>query len=157
MMHLTDWMWRRLPHESAFISAGQRCTCARRLILRNRAPKDTLKQLVHLAQQLPVGKPHDTPTPFMGALIHGRAVDAVLDQYNALLSLGATSLLTPHRLGSDGAFLTPGIVDVTGIESMPDLECFGPLLQVSHVDSLDHAIALANATEYGLAAALRAG
>ena len=54
-------------------------------------------------------------------------------------------------------FLTPGIVDITNIAERPDVELFGPLLQVVRVPDFDAAIAEANATAYGLSASLIGG
>ena len=54
-------------------------------------------------------------------------------------------------------FLTPGIIDVTDMPERPDIELFGPLLQVVRVDSFEAAIAEANNTAFGLSAALIGG
>jgi succinylglutamic semialdehyde dehydrogenase len=50
--------------------------------------------------------------------------------------------------------LSPGIIDVSGIDGLVDEEYFGPLLQLIRYDDFDHAIAIANRTRYGLAAGL---
>jgi succinylglutamic semialdehyde dehydrogenase len=55
--------------------------------------------------------------------------------------------------GLSGAFVSPGLIDVTG-EVVPDEELFAPLLQVRRVGTFDEAIAAANATRYGLSAGL---
>jgi succinylglutamic semialdehyde dehydrogenase len=55
--------------------------------------------------------------------------------------------------GLSKAFVSPGLVDVTGLE-IPDEELFAPLLQVRRVASFDEAITAANATRYGLSAGL---
>ena len=62
-----------------------------------------------------------------------------------------------RRLQDDRPFLTPGILDVTEVADRPDIELFGPLLQVIRVPDLDAAIAEANATRYGLSASLIGG
>jgi succinylglutamic semialdehyde dehydrogenase len=53
----------------------------------------------------------------------------------------------------DGAFVHPGVIDVTGL-SPPDEELFGPVLQVYRASDFDHALDLANATRFGLAGGL---
>ncbi|HEX6865984.1 MAG TPA: aldehyde dehydrogenase family protein, partial [Caulobacteraceae bacterium] len=55
--------------------------------------------------------------------------------------------------GLSGAFVTPGLIDVTGVET-PDEEVFAPLLQVRRVADFDAALVEANATRYGLSAGL---
>ena len=61
------------------------------------------------------------------------------------------------RPQDDKPFLTPAIIDVTAIQERPDIELFGPLLQVIRVDDFDAAIAEANATRFGLSASLIGG
>ena len=67
---------------------------------------------------------------------------------------GGKPLVRMERLGLGSAFLSPGLVDVTGIELRDDSEVFGPLLQLIRVEDFDAAIAEANNTAYGLSAAL---
>jgi succinylglutamic semialdehyde dehydrogenase len=50
--------------------------------------------------------------------------------------------------------VSPGVVDVTGAEDVPDEELFGPLMQIIRVGTFDAAIARANATKYGLSGGL---
>jgi succinylglutamic semialdehyde dehydrogenase len=54
-------------------------------------------------------------------------------------------------------FLSPGLIDTTDMSERPDVELFGPLLQVIKVDSFDQAIAEANNTRFGLSASLIGG
>ena len=72
----------------------------------------------------------------------------------ALMDLGAEVLVPMQRLPYGDAFLTPGLLDVTRIDELPDEEHFGPLLKVIRYDNFDDAIAQANATRYGLSAGL---
>ena len=141
--------------QSAFITAGQRCSCARRLILPQGAAGDAiLDATVALARRLTIGAWDSQPEPYMGALISAEAAAHARARHAALLALGGGELLPleqPADLGA--AFLTPGIIDMTGV-SAPDEEIFAPLLQVTRVADFDAAIAAANATRYGLAAGL---
>lgn len=106
--------------QSAFISAGQRCTCARRLIVPRGEQGDALLQrLVEASAQIRAGK----------------------------------VLLRMRQPDPRSTVLTPGIVDVTGIE-VPDEEYFGPLLTIIRYDGFPEAIRLANQTRYGLAVGL---
>ncbi|HCB3091873.1 TPA: succinylglutamate-semialdehyde dehydrogenase [Klebsiella pneumoniae] len=111
--------------QSAFISAGQRCTCAR----------------------------HDQPAPFMGGVISLDAAQNMLAAQQKLEGLGGKVLLRMRQPDPRSTVLTPGIVDVTGIE-VPDEEYFGPLLTIIRYDGFPEAIRLANQTRYGLAVGL---
>jgi len=71
-----------------------------------------------------------------------------------LIALGAEPLAAMKRLPWGAAYLTPGLLDVTAIEHLPDEEYFGPLLQLVRYDTFDQALRLANRTRYGLSAAL---
>ena len=140
---------------SAFISAGQRCTCARRLIVENSAQGDAfLARLVAVAARLVVGAPDAVPTPFMGPVVSAAIAATLLAAQAALIARGGRSLLVMRQLQPAMGLLCAGIVDVTDANNLPDQELFGPLLQVIRVNDFDAAIAAANATTYGLAAGL---
>ena len=137
--------------QSAFVTAGQRCSCARRLIVVEGA-EPFLDQLIDMSRAIRVGPYTNSPEPFMGPVISQQSAQRVLAAQDNLLKRGAKPLLAMKNL--DGrALLSPGILDVTGIDRS-DVEIFGPLLQVIRVRDLDEAIREANNTRYGLAAAL---
>ena len=139
---------------SAFVSAGQRCTCARRLIVPAGERGDRfLTALVDAAERLRCGAYDADPAPFMGCLITSAARDQVLAARSRLLALGGRDLLAP-RAEPHTALLTPAIVDVTSLADPPDEEVFGPLLQVQRAADFEQALILANRTRYGLAAGL---
>ncbi len=141
--------------QSAFISAGQRCTCARRLLVPAGAWGDALLQrLVAVSARLEVGAYDAQPAPFMGAVISLAAAEQLLEAQRQLIAQGATALLEMTQPHPGAALLTAGILDVTAVSGRPDEEFFGPLLQVIRYDDFDGAIAEANATRYGLAAGL---
>ncbi|WP_295476122.1 succinylglutamate-semialdehyde dehydrogenase [uncultured Pseudomonas sp.] len=141
--------------QSAFLSAGQRCTCARRLLVPRGAWGDAfLARLVQVSGSLRVGAFDSTPAPFMGAVISLAAAEALLQAQAQLLADGATPLLAMTRVQDGTALLSPGIIDVTAVAQRPDQELFGPLLQVIRHADFASAMAEANATQYGLAAGL---
>ena len=141
--------------QSAFISAGQRCTCARRLLVPQGEWGDALlERLVQVVGQIKIGRFDEQPAPFMGSVISLQAAAQLMQAQQALLAGGATALLAMTQPQADAALLTPGILDVTAVSGRPDEELFGPLLQVIRYDSFESAIAEANATAYGLAAGL---
>jgi succinylglutamic semialdehyde dehydrogenase len=141
--------------QSAFISAGQRCTCARRLLVPEGAWGDAfMARLVEVTATIQVGAFDQQPAPFMGSVISLRAAQALLDAQEQLLANGAVALLEMTQPETQSALLTPGILDVSDVSDRPDEELFGPLLQVIRYADFDAAIEEANATQYGLAAGL---
>ena len=139
--------------QSAFISAGQRCTCARRLYLPYGAEGDQiLARLLELTRQIRVGGQFDEPAPFMGAQVSVQAADNIMQAQSQLVELGGEALLAATR--GQGAIVTPGIIEVSQIAELPDEEYFGPLLQVARYHELDEAVEKANDTRYGLSAGL---
>ena len=141
--------------QSAYLSSGQRCTCARRLFVRRGAEGDALVQaLVAAIGAVQVGAWDDEPQPFMGPLISAGAADALLAAQDRLVALGARPLAALRRLPRGPAFVTPGLLDVSAVRELPDEEYFGPLLSLVRYETLEQAIEAANATRYGLAAGL---
>ncbi len=141
--------------QSAFISAGQRCTCARRLfVAKGEAGDKLLARLVDVSARLTAGAFDADPPPFMGAVVSVATADKLLAGWNGLVAAGGKLLLEMRRIRKGAALLSPGIVDVSHVSPWPDEEFFGPLLQVVRHDSLENAIDGANATQFGLAAGL---
>ncbi|HYD96826.1 MAG TPA: succinylglutamate-semialdehyde dehydrogenase [Noviherbaspirillum sp.] len=140
---------------SAFVSAGQRCTCARRLIVEDSPQGQALvERLAEVGSKIVVGRYDDAPAPFMGPVVSAQVAQRLLQAQQDLLARGGKALLEMRGLREGTGFLSPGIVDVTDACGVPDEEWFGPLLQVVRVARFDDAIRAANATEYGLAAGL---
>ncbi len=139
--------------QSAFLSAGQRCTCARRLILvDDQEGREILQALVKATANLVVAINNEQA--FMGPVIDNRFADELLAAQLRWQQAGADVMLEMRRLIVNRPLLTPGIVDVTALAQREDEELFGPLLQVRRVDNVKQAITEANSTEYGLAAGL---
>lgn len=148
---LTAAAW--LTVQSAYLTAGQRCTCARRLIVRADSEGDAfLAELTRCIGRIRVGRSFDRPEPFMGPVISARAAEAVLKAQADLVTVGARSLVAVRSLQSGTGLLSPGLVDVTPVRERNDEEIFGPLLQVIRVADFEAALAEANRTRYGLAA-----
>ncbi|MFT4025918.1 MAG: succinylglutamate-semialdehyde dehydrogenase [Novosphingobium sp.] len=143
--------------QSAFSSAGQRCTSARRLIVKASIYDAVIAEVKAMADRLIVGASFDEPAPFMGPVIDNHAADGLLESFVYLMSNGGRAIKHMVRSNPDLPFLTPAIIDTTGVKDRPDIELYGPLLQVIKVDDLDQAIAEANATRFGLSAALIGG
>jgi len=140
---------------SAFLTAGQRCTCARRLILpANKESDEFLDELLASIPRIRVGAFTENPEPFMGPLISTTAAKEVLLAQEKLLEKGARALRACEQPENKSAFVTPGVIDVTDLLERDDCEIFGPLLQVIRVRDFDAGIREANATRFGLAAGL---
>ncbi|WP_298636902.1 succinylglutamate-semialdehyde dehydrogenase [uncultured Umboniibacter sp.] len=142
--------------QSAFLSAGQRCTCANRLILVesdvSNAFTDHLSEL--MARVIVDGAVDQSSEAFMGPVINRHTARQLLDTQAALVDAGGISLQIMTALDEFGVRLSPGLIDVTNVGQVPDEELFGPLLQLTRVNSFEEAISQANQTRYGLAAGL---
>ena len=138
---------------SAYLTSGQRCTCARRLIVSGEGLHARVtEELQTLIPQIRVGLPFDTEQPFMGPLIHAGAADQMLQAQQRLLDNGAVAIVAMQADGRSAALVTPGLLAVESPQMLDDCEHFGPLLTILKAADLDDAIALANATKFGLSA-----
>lgn len=137
--------------QSAFVSAGQRCSCARRLIVPKGAVGEAIVEaLTGVMERIVVGAPFDAPAPFMGPVIDLASAQALLEAQDRL---GGRAIAPMRQVEAGRPFLTPGLIDMTGVP-VPDVEHFGPLLKLVRAADWDEAVASANATRFGLAAGL---
>jgi len=141
--------------QSAFVTTGQRCSCARRLIVpQGSTGKAIIESLAALTDRLEVAAWNDPIEAFSGPLIDDAAASTALDGVARMRARGARTIRPMTNIaGRSAAFVRPGIEDVTGLEPL-DTEIFAPLLQVVSVPDFDTAIRMANATRYGLSAGL---
>ena len=141
--------------QSAYLTTGQRCSCARRLIVPDNDFSVALVDAVaNLVDQLTIGAWNETPEPFMGPLVSDAAARKAQAQVERLISSGARCIRPLGRIaGRSEAFVTPALLDVTAIGA-PDEEIFAPVLQVIRVADFDAAMQAANNTRFGLAAGL---
>jgi succinylglutamic semialdehyde dehydrogenase len=144
-----------LTIQSAYLSSGQRCTCARRLIIpEGKNGDEFIKVLIDMTKTIVIGSYTDNPEPYMGPVINEQQVKHILHAQNALASKGGIPLIEMKHLKSGTGFINPGLMDVTPITDRPDEEIFGPFLQLIRVKNFEEAIEEANRTHYGLAAGL---
>ena len=140
--------------QSAYITSGQRCTCARRLIVIKHPENDgLLEDLSRSVAAIAVANPLSEQQPFMGTLVSSEAAASILVAQAELRAKGATLLNEAKVDTHHPSMLTPGLIVLNGQVAI-DQEHFGPLLTVTLVDGLDEAIRVANQTRYGLAAGL---
>jgi RHH-type transcriptional regulator, proline utilization regulon repressor / proline dehydrogenase / delta 1-pyrroline-5-carboxylate dehydrogenase len=139
---------------SAFGFAGQKCSAASRVIVADRIYDSFVARLVDAAREVVVGHPQAMAVkvgPVIDADAHQRLTAAVKQA-------GREARILLHRtdVPSDGWFIGPTVVEVddpTAAAVARD-ELFGPVVAVMRATDFDHAIALANATEYALTAGL---
>lgn len=141
--------------QSAFLTTGQRCTCARRVFL-HAQHRPLVTAFCQAASRLAVGAWNSSAQPFMGPVIGEQPALQLRRAQEKLLGLGAQPLLTLQHSKPGTGFVTPAVLDVTklSLEDWPDEEYFGPFLQIRYVESLQEAIHLANHTRYGLSSGL---
>jgi succinylglutamic semialdehyde dehydrogenase len=143
--------------QSAYLTAGQRCTAARRLIVEDGKHAELIEAMQGLIDRLIVDEPFADPQPFMGPVIDLAAADHVQEQWLNLMMKGGKPLRRLDRPVKERPYLTPALIDVTDVRDRPDEEIFGPVLQVIRVEDFDAAIDEANRTRFGLAASLIGG
>ncbi|MEM7491751.1 MAG: succinylglutamate-semialdehyde dehydrogenase [Pseudomonadota bacterium] len=140
--------------QSAFLTTGQRCSCARRVILPTGKWGDqVVEAIVERARGLTIGSWQDDGA-FMGPLVSEQAAQNAVDFQIMLSKAGGKPLRRLKRMDRGGGFVTAGVIDVTDAKNIPDEELFGPLMQIIRVPDFETAITRANDTCYGLSGGL---
>ena len=139
--------------QSSFFTTGQRCSCARRVILpEGRWGDDVVEAIVARAKGLKIGAWTEEDI-FMGPLVSEAAANQAIEFQMMLSKAGGKSIRRLKRMDRGGGFVSAGVIDVTGAD-VPDEELFGPLMQIVRVPDFETAIARANDTKYGLSGGL---
>ena len=139
---------------SKFRNSGQTCVCANRVLVQSGVHDEFVERLSRAADALQVGNGFDDSTQ-QGPLINDAAVAKVEAHIADAVAQGAEVVTGAHRHSLGGRFFEPTVL--TGATPQMQLaheETFGPLAAVFRFDTEQQAIALANATESGLAAYL---
>lgn len=141
--------------QSAFVTTGQRCSCARRLIVpEGKFAEALVDAIASLAERLPIGSWDEVPEPYIGPLVSAQAAATARGQVDHLSGLGGRVIRPLDRVPGRGpAFVTPAVIDVTGIDA-PDEEIFAPVVQLIKVRDFESALEAANNTRFGLSAGL---
>lgn len=140
--------------QSAYLTSGQRCTCARRIIVPdNKFGEDIVDAIVARAKDLKIGSWEEEDV-FMGPLVSEQAAQAAVDFQIMLSKAGGKPLRRLKRMDRGGGFVTAGVIDVTDAKNIPDEELFGPLVQIQRVKDFDAALVHANDTRFGLSGGL---
>ncbi len=144
--------------QSAFVTSGQRCSCARRLVVQQGAGGEAMiEALTATMDRLRIAAWNEPGEAFMGPLVSARAAAGAREAVARMEALGARPIRRFATVdGRPETFVTPALYDVTGL-ALPDAEIFAPILTVRRVEHIDAAIAAANDTAYGLSAGLISG
>lgn len=138
--------------QSKFRNAGQTCVCANRILVHDAVYDDFARRLTQAAAQLQVGDGR-LPETQIGPLIDAAAVAKVEQHIADALAGGAQLLLGGQRHALGGHFFSPTILSgATADMQLAHEETFGPLAALFRFHDEAEAIALANASEFGLAA-----
>ena len=140
--------------QSAFLSAGQRCTAARRLIVEDGKHQELIDEICQLIDRIIVDHPMADPQPFMGPIIDLVTADILQDRFMGLMMKGGKPIRRLEKPHEERPYLTPSLIDMTDARDRLDEELFGPVLQLIRVKDFDAAIDEANNTRFGLAASV---
>ncbi len=139
---------------SAFATTGQRCSCARRLILPAGDKGDAIVEAIAAGiDTVRIGPWDSDPEPFMGPLISEGSANMVLSAQASHVRAGAKAVRQAQGLGWSASAVSPALLEMGDTEA-EDEEVFGPLLQVYRANNFEAAINRANASKYGLSAGL---
>ena len=137
---------------SVLWNQGQVCSAHTRLIVHETIKESLLEKIVGRASMRQPGDPLDEATTF-GPLASPGQRNRVMNFIEQGLKAGATAILKGRIQETGGCYVSPTIFDrVDGAMSIVREEIFGPVLCVQHFKTEEEAIALSNATDYGLAA-----
>jgi aldehyde dehydrogenase (NAD+) len=144
----------RQTSSGAFFNAGQVCSAATRVIVEDRLHDAFVEKLAKRASSLRIGDPLETGTT-LGPLISHNQMNRVLGYVDVGRSEGANIVSGGARSGNRGFFVEPTVfAGVTADMQIAREEIFGPVVCVMRFSGVDEALALANGTDYSLAAAV---
>jgi len=137
-----------------FQNNGQSCIAAKRFIVEETVHDAFVERFVHAASALRVGDPASEETE-LGPLARADLRATLHDQVRASIAAGARPVLGGHPLETRGWYYAPTVLTnvVPGMRVF-DEETFGPVAAVVRARDTDHAVTLANASPYGLGAAV---
>jgi 1-pyrroline-5-carboxylate dehydrogenase len=138
---------------AAFGFQGQKCSACSRAIVDEKIYDEFLLKLQARAEKLTIGTP-EQPENFMGPVISERAERGILE-YIEIGKLEGRLLTGGAKAPGDGYFIAPTILaDIEANDRIFQEEIFGPVLGVTKARDFDHALELANDSEYGLTGAV---
>ncbi|TQI65362.1 succinate semialdehyde dehydrogenase [Bosea sp. AK1] len=136
--------------KARFGNSGQVCLAAKRFILERPIADEFTRKFVEAARKLTVGDPQD-PSIAMGPMARNDLRDELHNQVEQTIAQGATLLLGGHKVYGVGNFYEPTVLaDVAPGMTAFEEETFGPVAAITVADDVEHAIELANTSDYGL-------
>ncbi|KAI3404388.2 hypothetical protein KGF56_002785 [Candida oxycetoniae] len=137
-----------------FYNSGEVCCAGSRVLIQSGVYDEVLAKFKKAAESIKVGNPFD-PETFMGAQASEIQLSKILNYIESGKGQGAKILTGGQRCQGKGFFLQPTIfTDVKDDMKIVKEEIFGPVVSIIKFDTVEEAIALANNTEYGLAAGI---
>ena len=139
---------------AAFGFQGQKCSACSRLIVDEKVHDQILEKVVELTKYLKIGSP-DNPETNLGAVINRRSFDSTLSYINKGVSEGGKVLVGGSGDDTEGFFIEPTVIaNVEPGATIEQEEIFAPVLAVIKARDYDHALEIANDTEFGLTGAV---
>jgi 1-pyrroline-5-carboxylate dehydrogenase len=135
--------------QAAFGYQGQKCSACSRVIVSEKVYDTFLNKLVERTKKITVG-PSDDPNNYMGPVINESAMKTILGYIDVGKKEGRL-VAGGGRAAGEGYFIEPTIIaDVDPKARLAQEEVFGPVLTVIKAKNFDHAMEIANNTEFGL-------
>jgi 1-pyrroline-5-carboxylate dehydrogenase len=139
--------------QAAFGYQGQKCSACSRAIVSEKIYDTFVQKLVERTKKITVG-PSDDPSNYMGPVISQSAMKTILDYIEVGKKEGKL-VAGGKRAAGDGYFVEPTIIaDVDPKARLAQEEVFGPVLAIIKAKNYDHALEIANNTEFGLTGAV---
>jgi 1-pyrroline-5-carboxylate dehydrogenase len=139
---------------SAFGYQGQKCSACSRLIVDEKVHDELMEKVVALTKNLKIGPPTEGDTN-VAAVINKRSFDTTMGYIKKGVEEGGEIIAGGEGDESQGYFIEPTIIDnVAPGATLEQEEVFAPVLAVIKARDFDHALEIANDTEFGLTGAL---
>jgi len=139
---------------AAFGFQGQKCSACSRLIVDEKVHDELMRKVVELTRMLKVGQPTDLSTN-VAAVINKRSFDNTLGYIEKGVAEGGEVLTGGKGDDTDGFYIEPTVIgNVLPGATIEQEEIFAPVLAVIKARDFDHAIEIANDTEFGLTGAV---
>ena len=140
--------------EARFQNAGQVCLAAKRFILEAPIAEEFTRKFVAAARQVKAGDPLD-PSSIIGPMARYDLRDELHQQVERTIAAGATLALGGQKIDGPGNYYAPTVLtNVTPGMAAFDEETFGPVAAITVADNAEHALLLANTSDYGLGGSL---
>jgi 1-pyrroline-5-carboxylate dehydrogenase len=135
---------------SAFGFQGQKCSAASRAIVVASVYDKFVAKVAERTKKLVVGEPED-PATYMGPVVNKGSMGKILQYIDTSLKEGGRLVAGGKRFSADGYFVEPTVIaDVDPMATISQEEIFGPVLAIIKARDYDHALEIANNTEFGL-------